>query len=172
MTIEDVIDTYGDMVTRICIMNLRNSDDAKDCFQEVFIKLYKHGMIEDPDYLKHWLIRVTINTCKDYRRVFYKKTINIEDVLIQDEKKDYVLLPVILDMPTRYKNVLYLYYYEEYSVKEIMSILNLKDRVNFLRNYLTPALDEGLVSMKFPEQPKHPKQKYLLTSKGKAILSE
>ena len=60
----------------------------------------------------------------------------------------------------------------EYSVKEIMSILNLKDRVNFLRNYLTPALDEGLVSMKFPEQPKHPKQKYLLTSKGKAILSE
>ena len=113
MTIEDVIDTYGDMVTRICIMNLRNSDDAKDCFQEVFIKLYKHGMIEDYDYLKHWLIRVTINTCKDYRRVFYKKTINIEDVLIQDEKKDYVLLPVILDMPTRYKNVLYLYYYEE-----------------------------------------------------------
>ena len=110
MTIEDVIDTYGDMVTRICIMNLRNSDDAKDCFQEVFIKLYKHGMIEDQDYLKHWLIRVTINTCKDYRRVFYKKTINIEDVLIQDEKKDYVLLPVILDMPTRYKNVLYLYF--------------------------------------------------------------
>lgn len=105
MTIEDVIDTYGDMVSRICIMNLRNSDDAKDCFQEVFIKLYKHGMIEDPAYLKHWLIRVTMNTCKDYRRVFYKKTINIEDVLIQDEKKDYVLLPVILDMPTRYKFV-------------------------------------------------------------------
>lgn len=68
-------------------------------------KLYKHGMIEDYDYLKHWLIRVTINTCKDYRRVFYKKTINIEDVLIQDEKKDYELLPVILDMPTRYKFV-------------------------------------------------------------------
>lgn len=87
MTIEDVIDTYGDMVSRICIMNLRNSDDAKDCFQEVFIKLYKHGMIEDHDYLKHWLIRVTINTCKDYRRVFYKKTINIEDVLIQDERR-------------------------------------------------------------------------------------
>ena len=127
MTIEDVIDTYGDMVTRICIMNLRNSDDAKDCFQEVFIKLYKHGMIEDHDYLKHWLIRVTINTCKDYRRVFYKKTINIEDVLIQDEKKDYVLLPVILDMPTRYKNVLYLYYYEEYSVKEIGIMLKRKE---------------------------------------------
>lgn len=134
MTIEDVIDTYGDMVTRICIMNLRNSDDAKDCFQEVFIKLYKHGMIEDQDYLKYWLIRVTINTCKDYRRVFYKKTINIEDVLIQDEKKDYVLLPVILDMPTRYKNVLYLYYYEGYKTDEISEIL--KMNINTVKSRL------------------------------------
>ncbi|MBT9814250.1 sigma-70 family RNA polymerase sigma factor [Catenibacterium mitsuokai] len=134
MTIEDVIDTYGDMVTRICIMNLRNSDDAKDCFQEVFIKLYKHGMIEDHDYLKHWLIRVTINTCKDYRRVFYKKIINIEDVLIQDEKKDYVLLPVILDMPTRYKNVLYLYYYEGYKTDEISEIL--KMNINTVKSRL------------------------------------
>ena len=134
MTIEDVIDTYGDMVTRICIMNLRNSDDAKDCFQEVFIKLYKHGMIEDPDYLKHWLIRVTVNTCLDFRRVFYKKTINIEDVLIQDEKKDYVLLPVILDMPVRYKNVLYLYYYEGYKTDEIAEIL--KMNINTVKSRL------------------------------------
>ena len=134
MTIEDVIDTYGDMVTRICIMNLRNSDDAKDCFQEVFIKLYKHGMIEDPAYLKYWLIRVTMNTCKDYRRVFYKKTINIEDVLIQDEKKDYVLLPVILEMPTRYKNVLYLYYYEGYKTDEISEIL--KMNINTVKSRL------------------------------------
>ena len=125
MRIEEVIDAYGDMVTRICIVNLRNSDDAKDCFQEVFIKLYKHGMIENPDHLKHWLIRVTVTTCKDYRRVFYKKTINIEDVLIQDKKKDYVLLPVILDMPTRYKNVLYLYYYEGYKTDEIAEILKM-----------------------------------------------
>ena len=47
----------------------------------------------------------------------------------------------------------------EYSVKEIMSVLKLKDRVNFLRIYLTPALAEGLISMKFPERPKHPRQK-------------
>lgn len=134
MTIEDVIDTYGDMVTRIYIMNLRNSDDAKDCFQEVFIKLYKHGIIEDPDYLKHWLIRVRINTCKDYRRVFYKKIIDIEDVLIQDEKKDYTLLPVILDMPTRYKNVLYLYYYEGYKIDEIAGIL--KMNINTVKSRL------------------------------------
>ena len=58
----------------------------------------------------------------------------------------------------------------EYSVKEIMSLLKLKDRVNFLRIYLTPALEEGLISMKYPENPKHPGQKYMLTAKGKALL--
>ena len=58
----------------------------------------------------------------------------------------------------------------EYSVKEIMSLLNLKDRVNFLRIYLNPALEDGFISMKYPEQPKSPKQKYLLTEKGKVLL--
>ena len=60
----------------------------------------------------------------------------------------------------------------EYSVREIMSFLMLKDRVNFLYKYLTPALEEGLVSMKYPDNPKHPKQKYMLTEKGRKILEK
>ena len=53
-----------------------------------------------------------------------------------------------------------------------MSLLKLKDRVNFLRIYLTPALEEGLISMKYPKNPKHPGQKYMLTEKGKALLKQ
>ena len=60
----------------------------------------------------------------------------------------------------------------EYSVREIMSFLMLKDRVNFIYKYLTPALEEGLVSMKYPDNPKHPKQKYMLTEKGRKILEK
>lgn len=60
----------------------------------------------------------------------------------------------------------------EYSVREIMSFLMLKDRVNFIYKYLTPALEEGLVSMKYPDNPKHPKQKYMLTGKGRKILEK
>lgn len=60
----------------------------------------------------------------------------------------------------------------EYSVREIMSSLKLKDRANFLYKYLTPALEEGLVSMKYPDNPKHPKQKYMLTEKGRKILEK
>ena len=58
----------------------------------------------------------------------------------------------------------------EYSVKEIMSLLKLKDRVNFLKTYLAHALEEGLISMKYPKKPKHPGQKYMLTEKGKELL--
>ena len=61
---------------------------------------------------------------------------------------------------------------KECSVKEIMSLLNLKDRSNFLKNYLAPALAGNLIAMKYPEQPRHPRQKYTLTEKGKALLDK
>ena len=51
-----------------------------------------------------------------------------------------------------------------------MSLLKLKDRVNFLKTYLAPALEEGLISMKYPKKPKHPGQKYMLTENGKELL--
>ena len=51
-----------------------------------------------------------------------------------------------------------------------LPLLKLKDRVNFLKTYLAPALEEGLISMKYPKNPKHPGQKYMLTEKGKALL--
>lgn len=60
----------------------------------------------------------------------------------------------------------------EMSRQEIQEELGLKDRVNFKENYLDPALQENLIVMKFPDSPKHPKQRYLLTEKGKAIKKQ
>lgn len=57
------------------------------------------------------------------------------------------------------------------SVKDIMERLNLKGRDNFLKLYLTPALDSGLISLLYPKSPRHPRQKYLLTQKGIAFLN-
>mgnify|MGYP002515850239 CR=1 FL=1 len=54
----------------------------------------------------------------------------------------------------------------ELSVKEMMEKLHLKDRKNFMSSYLIPALEAGLVVMKYPNQPKHPKQRYLLAIIG------
>lgn len=57
-----------------------------------------------------------------------------------------------------------------YSVKEMMELLQLKDRKNFLTVYLNPALEADLLELIYPDQPKHPKQKYRLTEKGKTLL--
>ena len=59
---------------------------------------------------------------------------------------------------------------DECSIKQIMEIMNLKDRPSFLNVYLTPAIAEGFVRMKFPNSPHHPRQRYLLTLKGLMLL--
>ncbi len=58
------------------------------------------------------------------------------------------------------------------SVKEMMAALELKDRVNFQNLYLSPAIKDGFVKMLYPNSPKHPRQKYLLTAKGIALYQE
>lgn len=58
------------------------------------------------------------------------------------------------------------------SVKEMMVALELKDRVNFQNLYLSPAIKDGFVKMLYPNSPKHPRQKYLLTAKGIAVYQE
>ena len=61
---------------------------------------------------------------------------------------------------------------DEKSVKEMMEEIGLRNRPNFLQYSLTPAITEGLVKMKFPNSPRHPRQKYLLTIKGQAVYDE
>lgn len=61
---------------------------------------------------------------------------------------------------------------EERSVKEMMEAVGLKDRKNFLEYSLTPAITEGLVRMKYPDSPRHPRQKYLLTVKGLTVYGK
>lgn len=61
---------------------------------------------------------------------------------------------------------------QELSVKEMMSGLGLKGRDNFLNVYLTAAISEGYVRLLYPQSPRHPRQKYLLTVKGVALYNE
>lgn len=61
---------------------------------------------------------------------------------------------------------------KELSVKEMMTALGLKDRENFMNLYLSQAINEGYVRMLYPNSPRHPRQKYLLTVKGLACYNE
>lgn len=58
------------------------------------------------------------------------------------------------------------------SVKEMMLSVGLKDRVNFMKNYLNPAMQENVLRLLYPDKPNHPRQKYLLTVKGLAIFND
>lgn len=60
----------------------------------------------------------------------------------------------------------------EMSVKEMLNVLELKERKSFISLYLNPAINEGYVNMLYPDSPRHPHQKYLLTIKGLAVYNE
>ena len=68
------------------------------------------------------------------------------------------------------KNLIKIIGDKEMSVKAMMEGIGLKGRDNFLNQYLTPALSQGYVRMLYPESPRHPRQKYLLTPKGIGLL--
>lgn len=61
---------------------------------------------------------------------------------------------------------------QQLSIKEMLAAIKLKDRENFMANYLNPAMNKGFVTMLYPNNPKHPRQKYLLTVKGLAAYHD
>lgn len=122
------IDLYADTVRRIGMVYLKSYEDMEDIFQTVFLKYILH----DEDFLnetheKAWLIRVTINACKDFRKSFFRsRTVSIEEAIqqsapIEPEAKE--VLSAVLALPKKYKDVVYLHYYEGYTAVEIGKIL-------------------------------------------------
>lgn len=133
---------YADMVRRICFMYLKNYEDVEDVFQEVFLKyiLYEKTFESDA-HEKAWLIRVAINACKDIlRNPFRKKVCSIEDIDLEPfyiQETEGELLNCIFCLPSKYRDVLYLFYYEGYSAVEIAEIMHKK--VNTIYTWLDRA---------------------------------
>lgn len=76
-----------------------------------------------------------------------------------------------INVPNALKTLLLAIATREHSVKEMMENMGLKARANFLATYLTPAINQGLVRMRYPDNPRHPRQKYLLSAKGLAWIN-
>lgn len=149
--IAGTIEKYSDMVRRICFIYLNNSTDVDDVFQDVFLKLLQNkSQFESSEHEKAWLIRVTINKCKDILKSFWRKKIDLtENMEVQskfnfEDKAENELFNVVLSLPDKYKDVIYLYYYEEYTVPEIAKLLKKKE--NTIYSHLHRA--RGLVKEK------------------------
>lgn len=129
--IKKAIDDYGDMIQKICFIHMKQQCDVDDVFQTVFLKYAQHTEILDPEHEKAWIIRVTMNACKDRFRTWYHKKVELCDIIEtypQRTKSDYTyILEAVMTLPKNYRNALYLFYYEGYKVKEISAILHKKE---------------------------------------------
>ena len=122
------VEKYADTVFRICILHLKNKSDAEDIFQEVFLKFALNDKeFENANHEKAWIIRVTINACKDLIKSFFRsRTISIHELIsVADEEKEDLsyVLEAVLKLPVKYRDAIYLHYYEGYSALEIGEIL-------------------------------------------------
>jgi RNA polymerase sigma-70 factor (ECF subfamily) len=124
------VERYQDMVYRVAFHVLANPYDADDAVQEVFLKLYTSKKpMEGEEHLRRWLLRVTINHCRDVlRSPWRKRRVSMEDVPEQpvfQEPEQKVLYETVMTLPEHYRIVLVLFYYEELSVREIGTLLKL-----------------------------------------------
>ena len=125
------IELYADTVKRICFLHLKNYHDTQDIFQKVFLKyLMYEGDFQSEEHRKAWIIRVTVNSCKDLLRDYYRKnTLSIEEAANEyvscDENRE--ILSAVLALEPKYKDVVYLFYFEVYTACEIAEILNKKE---------------------------------------------
>ena len=139
------IDRYADLVRRVCMIHLKNHADTEDIFQTVFLK-YVTGTteFESEEHEKAWFIRVTINACKDLLRSFFRsRTVSLDDLLEQSDQvpEDHrEVLEAVLALPDKYRDVVYLHYYEGYTAPEIGTILH--KNPNTVYTLLTRARDE------------------------------
>lgn len=137
--LENLIELYGNDVLRIATLYTQNPNIAEDIFQDVFFKVNKSlCSFNGKSSEKTWIIRITINTCKDYlKSAWKKKIISIEslpetyseDILdnnISSENSN-LIIKEITSLPLKYKEVIILYYYKDFSTLEIAKILNIPE---------------------------------------------
>lgn len=126
------VEEYADMVRRVCFYHLKNREDTEDVFQNVFLKyMLCDKSFKDSEHEKAWLLRVAINACKDYLKSFFRRnavpleTLREMEAGTTEEHKE--VLEAVLALPGKYKDVIYLHYYEGYSASEIGRILGKKE---------------------------------------------
>lgn len=126
--INRAIERHSDTVRRLCMIHLKSYADTEDIFQTVFLKYALSSVhFESEEHEKAWIIRVTINACKDLLKSFFRsRTTSLETLIDQPApmEPDYrEVLEAVLSLPQKYRDVIYLHYYEGYSAPEIGKIV-------------------------------------------------
>ena len=127
LTYPEAVDKYASIVLSACVVRLKSLPDAEDCTQETFLKLYtKSPSFHDESHLKAWLLRVALNECRHTIRARrFHLPLEAADTLpfpSPEDKQDISAL--LMELPEKYREVLWLYYGLHYQSDEIASILS------------------------------------------------
>ena len=125
---------YKDTVYRIALNYYGSPYDADDTVQDVMLKLFQHKEpFESEEHVRYWLIRVTINQCRNgLRWARLRRHESLEDVHVSvqfQQPGQSRVYQEVMALPERYRTVLYLFYYEELSVSKIALLLGVKPTV-------------------------------------------
>ncbi|MCL2774974.1 MAG: RNA polymerase sigma factor [Oscillospiraceae bacterium] len=140
-SIEEIYERHVSMIYRVSFSYMKNKADTDDIVSEVFLKLLKtDANFQNAEHEKAWLLRTAINLCKDSLKHWRRKNENIDDYANLHSETPFQTnetLQAVMKLPERYKDVIYLYYYEGYTSEEAAKIL--KKPHSTIRNHLHEA---------------------------------
>ena len=144
------LEYYGDMLLRLAYSYMKNIHDAEDVLQDVFVQLIKNiDIFKSEEHKKSWLITVTRNVCKNkLKSSWFKKRETLIDIPYYDEYNNDEVINAVMNLPLKYREVIHLFYYEDYSTAQISKIINKKESTTRSllhrgRNILKKMLREG-----------------------------
>jgi RNA polymerase sigma-70 factor (ECF subfamily) len=136
---EAVVTKHENRLYRTALAITGNMSYAEDIVQEVFLRTYeKAPEFESEEHEKAWLIRVTVNLCNSQlRSPWYKRRWPLLESYPATEPEQHELLEQIMTLPSKYRTVIHLFYYEGYSIKDISGVTGQKEST--VRCHLTRA---------------------------------
>ncbi|MCR5845064.1 MAG: RNA polymerase sigma factor [bacterium] len=138
--ITEIFTRQVDTIYRVCYAYMGNAADTEDAVQETFVKLMRSNVVfNDVEHEKAWLIRVAVNHCKDVLKSSSRKNVALDSVGEPVDERAGLdeTLKVVLELEPKYKDAVYLHYYEGYTTEEIGEILG--HPPSTIRNHLSEA---------------------------------
>ena len=130
--LEYLISRYQKNCFLAALSILQNIDDANDAVQDTFVKYYTCNKdFKDEEHIKAWLLRVCINKSKDMAKSFWRKNQTSIEQLENEigfyESDEAWVFEEVMRLPEKYRIVIHLFYYEDYSVRDIAETLDMKE---------------------------------------------
>ena len=124
---EAIILRWGDTVYRMAFARVRNRTEADDIYQDVFLRyLRRRPKFESEEHARRWFLRVTVNCAKSHLTSAWMRHVIPLEQDIFEEPEENRLSEALLLLPTKYREVIHLHYYEGYKTEEIAQILQRK----------------------------------------------